>query len=110
MRLVGPEIQSGAFELPMLRVLRRGDETLVVVCDRDLLGKILRRRGMKLEVKESFYKGEEASVEDCLNALREATIANLVGSIVEHAIRAGIIERSCVFRFERIPHAQLVRM
>jgi len=94
----------------MLKVLHRNDETLVVICDRELLGKTLRREGMKLEVKESFYEGEEVSVEDCLEALREATIANLVGSIVEHAIKVGIIDERSVFRFEQIPHAQLVRM
>jgi hypothetical protein len=65
---------------------------------------------MKLEVKESFYNGREASVEECLAAIRNATIANLVGSIVGHAVKAGIIEKQKILRFQRVPHAQLVRM
>lgn len=94
----------------MLRVIRASGETLVIVCDRELLGKTLRERGLKLEVKESFYKGEEVSVGECLVALREATIANLVGSIVDHAIKAGVVDRNHVLRFGRVLHAQLVRM
>lgn len=62
------------------------------------------------EVRESFYMGEKASVEDCLAALQSATIGNLVGSIVEHAVKAGIIDRTNVIRFQNVPHAQLVRL
>ena len=105
-----PGIPFEAPEMPLLRVVRTRGETLVVICDRELLGKTFRRRGMKLEVKESFYRGREATVEECISALREATIANLVGSIVEHAIKAGIIDRRNVFKFEGVPHAQMVRM
>jgi hypothetical protein len=94
----------------MLKVIRASGETLVIVCDRELLGKTLRKRGLKLEVKESFYKGREASVGECLGALREATIANLVGSIVRHAIKAGVVDRNHVLRFGQVLHAQLVRM
>ncbi len=82
---------------------------LVVVCDSELLGKKFNQGKLKLEVKESFYRGTEASVEECLTALREATIANLVGSIVRHAVKVGIIERSNVLKIQNVPHAQLVR-
>jgi hypothetical protein len=45
-----------------------------------------------------------------MRALRDATIANLVGSIVEHAVKAGLIDPKHVFKFQGVPHAQLVRM
>jgi hypothetical protein len=83
---------------------------MVIVCDEELLGKKLICGELKLEVKESFYRGEKASVEDCLTALQNATIGNLVGSIVEHAVKAGIIERENVLYFQNVPHAQLVRL
>jgi hypothetical protein len=94
----------------LLRVIRTRDETIVVVCDRELVGKTFRKREMKLEVKASFYNGKEASVEECINAIRNATIANLVGSIVKHAVKEGLIEEEGVIRFQKVPHAQLVRM
>lgn len=96
--------------MPSLRVIRTQGEVLVVVCDPELLGKKFKQGELKLEVKESFYRGTEASVEECLTALREATIANLVGSIVRYAVKVGIIERANVIRIQNVPHAQLVRM
>ena len=98
------------FSSPVLRTIRTQGETLVVICDAELIGKKFKQGKLKLEVKESFYRGEEAGVDECLTALREATIANLVGSIVEHAIRAGILERANVVRIQNVPHAQLVRL
>lgn len=96
--------------MPTLRVIRTQGEVLVVVCDPELLGKKFKQGGLKLEVKESFYRGTEVSVEECLTALREATIANLVGSIVWHAVKVGIIERANVLKIQNIPHAQLFRL
>jgi hypothetical protein len=83
---------------------------MVIVCDEELLGKKFTHGELKLEVKESFYGGQKASVEECLAALRSATIGNLVGSIVKHAVEAGIIERGNVLYFQEVPHAQLVRL
>jgi len=96
--------------LPLLRKLKHKNETLVIVCDRELLGKKFRSGELKMEIKTSFYEGEEASVEECMRALEEATIANMVGSIVDEAIKAGIVDSDCVVRFEGVPHAQLVRL
>jgi hypothetical protein len=91
-------------------VIRTQGEVLVVVCDPELLGKKVWQGALRLEIKKSFYRGEEVSVEECLAALREATIANLVGSIVGHAVEAGIIERANVTKIQNVPHAQFVRM
>ena len=82
----------------------------MVICDAGLLGKELKKGELRLKVDESFYCGEEANVEKCLQALREATIANLVGSIVEHATKAGFIDHTNVIRIQNVPHAQMVKM
>ena len=94
--------------MPYLRVIRTQGEVLVIVCDSELLGKKFKQGKLRLEVKESFYRGTEANVKECIAALRKATIANLVGSIVGHAVKAGIIERENVLRIQNVPHAQLV--
>lgn len=103
-------VHKGDLSLPLLRIIRARGETLAVVCDEELLGKTFRQGELRLEVRESFYRGEKASVEDCLIAMQSATIGNLVGSIVEHAVRAGIIEHGNVLRFKKVPHAQFVRL
>ena len=96
--------------MPLLRVIRTQGEVLVVVCDPELIGKKFEQGELRLEIKESFYQGTEASVKECIATLREATIANLVGSIVGHATKAGIIESANVLRIKNVPHAQLVRL
>lgn len=96
--------------MPLLRIIKTKDEVIVIICDKDLLGKEFRQGEFKLKVSESFYKGEDASVERCISALNEATIANLVGSIVEDAIKAGLIDPRCVMKIQNVPHAQMVRI
>lgn len=94
--------------MPYLRVIQTQGEVLVIVCDSELLGKKFKQGKLRLDVKESFYRGTEANVKECIAALRKATIANLVGSIVGHAVKAGIIERENVLRIQNVLHAQLV--
>ena len=96
--------------MPLLRVMRVQNEVLVAICDADLLGREFKEGDFRLKPSQSFYCGKEESVEACLEALKEATIANLVGSIVGHAIKAGFINRANVVRIEGVPHAQMVRM
>lgn len=96
--------------MPSLRVIRTQGEVLVIVCDAELIGKEFREGKLRLKIDKTFYRGEETSVEECLAALREATVANLVGSIVEHAIKADIIRPENVLRIQNVAHAQLVRL
>ncbi len=77
------------------------------VCDSELLGERFEDGDFQLEVDREFYEGKEASVEECLEALEKATIANLVGSIIKHAIEAGYINSDYVIEIEDVPHAQM---
>ncbi|MEM2796390.1 MAG: DUF424 family protein [Candidatus Hadarchaeales archaeon] len=97
-------------ELPLLRVIRVREETIVVICDAELLGKKFRKGKIKLEIKESFYRGREASMEECIEAIKEATIANLIGSIVDRAIEEKLVDPKCVLKFGKVKHAQIVKV
>ena len=93
--------------MPHLSIKKKSGEKLVTICDEELFGKKFQEGDLTLKVTESFYKGEEASVEKCLEALKEATIANMVGSIVEHAIEAGYVNPENVLEIENVQHAQM---
>ena len=93
--------------MPEMNIRRKGEETIVTVCDSELLGKKLEDGKLKLEVDKEFYEGEKVSVEECLEAIENATIANLVGSIIEPAIDAGYISEDHVLTIEEVKHAQL---
>jgi hypothetical protein len=96
--------------MPLLRAVQTQGENLVVICDKELLGKKFKDGELQIDIKESFYGGKEASVEKCIDALRNATIANLLGSIVECAVEAGIVDRCNVLEIKGVQHAQLVRL
>jgi hypothetical protein len=98
------------YRLPQLRIVQTSGEVLVIICDSKLIGKEYKQGEFRLKVDRSFYSGQEASVTECMEALRCATIANMVGSIVEQAIKEGIVDRDNVIKIRGVPHAQIVRM
>ncbi|OGD45848.1 hypothetical protein A3K69_07500 [Candidatus Bathyarchaeota archaeon RBG_16_57_9] len=94
-----------------LRVYSRGGETLLAACDKDVLGKTFKGKGLKITVSEGFYRGEDADEETLVNRLQLATVANLVGErTLEIAIRHGFVDSDCVMDIGGVPHAQMARM
>ncbi len=85
------------------------NETIVAVCDAELLGRTLCQGELQLSVNEEFFKGSLASEHDVREALNDATIANLVGKrAVDCGIDSGIIDGEHVITIEGVPHAQMV--
>lgn len=86
---------------------------VVAICDLDLLGKIFEEDKFQLDVKESFYKGEEKSEEETVDILREmlaedATF-NIVGEkSVRAAIKAGVVSEDSVGKIAGIPFALIL--
>jgi len=93
-----------------VRVYRKGSETVVAACDKELLGKTFREGGKKLEIT-SFYEGEDADEAMLVNRLSFCTIANLVGKrTVGIAAKHRMVDEECVITVEGVPHVQLVKM
>jgi len=96
-----------------VKVVKVRGETVVAVCDEEILGRkfVDRKKGLKLEVNERFYRGNLVDIKDSLNLIRNASIANLVGSrIVDEALNAGLIQSRAIIRVKGVPHAQIVKM
>ena len=94
-----------------LNTFKNPQQTLVAVCDENLLGLTFREGKLKLEVKPDFYKGVSTSVEKALKAIDSADVANLVGdSIVDAAVREGLVDATAVLRIDGVPHVQIVRI
>jgi len=86
-----------------------GRDTVVAVCDAELLGKTLQGGRVPFKVSESFYKGVLADLDEAISAMRRATICNLVGKrIVNAAIKNRMVHESAVIFFGDIPHAQII--
>lgn len=94
-----------------VKLYRHGPEVLVAASDEDILGKTFKSGELRLQVSESFYKGESGGEELLVNRLEMATIANLAGEkTLEIAIRRGFVDRECVIVIGGVPHAQMARM
>jgi len=95
----------------------RSYRDVVAICDSDLLGKHFEQevKGVirQLDVKESFYKGEDVSEEKIIEIIRkmekEDATFNIVGKkSVAIAIKTGIITEESVGKIKDIPFALIL--
>ncbi len=86
-------------------------EKLLAACDKDLLGETLREGDLHLEVKESFYGGNEIEEEKMVTQFESSTIANLVGEkTVDLALENDFGYEEDVLWIDGVPHLQIVRL
>jgi len=94
-----------------VRIIKQKDATIIAVCDDNLLGNTFREGKLKLEVKESFYRGDHSSLEDAMRAVDGADIANLVGQkTISAAVSNGYADPRAVITIAGVPHVQIVRL
>ena len=97
----------------MLKIkIHNAYRNIVAVCDSDLLGKkfVEEKTGMQIDVKESFYNGEEISEEKAVRIMKMANsddaTFNIVGKrAIECALKAGLIDKKGIIKIKGIPHA-----
>ncbi len=88
-----------------------GRNVLLAVCDCDLLGKTLREGKIVFKIKEEFYNGRKATVDEAMGMINNSTIVNLVGKVcVEKAIAHGYVHPEAVIKIEGVPHAQIMKL
>ncbi len=88
-----------------------GRNVLLAVCDCELLGKTLREGKIVFHIKDEFYNGRKANVEEAIRMIDNSTIVNLVGkACVEKAIENGYVHPDAVLNIEGIPHAQIMKV
>ena len=84
---------------------------LIAVCDKDLVGKSFEEAGLSLTISERFYKGKEATEDEVIASLQQATVANVVGHrAIRCAVDNNFIEEACVIFIDGVPHAQMVKL
>jgi len=83
---------------------------VVAVCDSNLVGKTFEEGNFQIEVKESFFKGEEIQESGAIFIMKKMSIEdatfNIVGEkAVNAAIKAEIISEESVGEIQGIPFA-----
>ena len=94
----------------MLVKLIKTYRDIVAICDTDLLGKTFEENKFQLDVKESFFKGDEKSKEETIeiikNMAKEDATFNIIGEeSVQAAIEAGLITKEGTKKIKGIPFA-----
>ena len=97
--------------------LHKSYRAIVTVCDSNLIGKRFEEdieQGIKqLDIRESFYKGEEVSHEKALQIIKfqskEDATFNIVGpESVKAAKEAGIIDEEGIGKIDSVPYALIL--
>ncbi len=86
---------------------------IVAVCDMELLGKKFEDKEFQLDIKESFFKGEETSEEKAIEVMKdmskEDATFNIVGNkSVAAALKAGIISEEGIKEIQGVPFAMVL--
>jgi len=81
---------------------------IVAVADSNLIGKIFEEGIKQIDIRESFFKGEEADEKKVIEVLKdmdkEDAIFNIVGrKSIECGIKAGVIRKEGVIEIDGIP-------
>lgn len=94
----------------MLVKIHNSYRSIVAVCDSNLIGKKFEEGNRVIEIKETFFGGDEKTepeaIKDMLRAADEDATFNIVGEqAVTAALKAGIIDESGIMRIQDVPIA-----
>lgn len=95
----------------ILNVIRQDQYTFVNICEKELLGKEFRDGKVILSVNKEFYDGDEVDLEYAFSLVNEATVVSIVGnSLVEEAIRRGLVHKDSVLEVKGVKFAQIYNL
>jgi len=63
-----------------VKIHRSGGETIVAICDEELLGKELEEGKLRVKIDESFYGGDLVELDKILYYVKHASMANIIGN------------------------------
>lgn len=90
-------------------IFRSGDDIILAISDKAIVGKIFEGNDIQLEVSEEFYSGKTCSDKEAVKLIKSATIINAVGNnIISLMLEKKLIEKNKVLDIGGILHAQIV--
>lgn len=93
----------------ILRIIKTYRD-IVAICDSELIGKKFEEGKFQLDIKESFFKGEEFSEEKVIEIIKKMSIEDATFDIVgeksiKAALKSGIISKQGIKRIQGVPFA-----
>jgi uncharacterized protein len=94
----------------MLVNIIKSYRTTVTICDSDLIGKTFQEGKAQLDIKESFYKGEEKTPEQAEEIIKgfiqEDATFNIAGKeSINLALKIGMINQQGIKTVQSVPFA-----
>lgn len=97
----------------MLVKIHKSYRDVVAICDSELLGKVFEENKYQLDVKESFFKGDEKPKQEVLTIMKymagEDSTFNIIGKqSTDTALEAGLISKEGIKEISGIPFALIL--
>jgi hypothetical protein len=84
---------------------------VLACCDKELVGKELKKGKLKIKVSDSFYRGEPVGEKRLLELIEEFESINLIGKkVVSIAVKKGIASQRDIIRIGKVPHLQIFKV
>lgn len=89
---------------------KRNSDSVLAVCDLEVMGKDIDFKGNKMEIRKSFYGEKKANEEEILEKAEQATIINAMGdNIVSLLIENNVVDKENVLDVG-VKHAQVIEI
>ena len=94
----------------MLVKIHNSYRTIVAICDSDIIGKKFEEGDKVIDVRESFFKGEEKTEKEVLEVIEKYSMEDATFNIfgkksIELALKSGIINQAGVKKIKGVPIA-----
>ncbi|MCD6511639.1 MAG: DUF424 family protein [Thaumarchaeota archaeon] len=81
----------------VVRLMNWNGLRLLNVCEKELLGSVVKGDGLEMRISEDYFGGEVVEREEVIKLVKECEIVNLVGNeIVEAVVEEGLANGDAV--------------
>ena len=81
----------------VVRLMNWNGLRLLNVCEKELLGSVVKGDGLEMRISEDYFGGEVVEREEVIRLVKECEIVNLVGNeIVEAVVEEGLANGDAV--------------
>ena len=93
-----------------IRRIRYQGSLMINICDKDLLGKVIREGRLQVNISKDYFCESYADEEEITNALKECSIANLVGEkCIKKALELRLASELSIRRISGVPFLMIFK-
>lgn len=92
------------------KIIRWNGQSLVNICDLELLGKTVQGNGVNMKISEDYFNGRVINIQEALELVKNSYIANLVGDrIIQRTLEAKLASGQAVKRMGSVPFLMIFK-